>query len=212
MKQAWTRVVPALALTIAAAGCSGNTLGAIGDILNTPIGGSGQAQSGNVTVEIQQVQESQQQIIVNTQDGQQGAVLYDQNTQVVYQNQQYPVTSLEQGDVVNMHVQQVQQGYYTDVIEVQTPVQQRQGGTTTGPASGVLQIEGTIGQVNASQAWFTLNMTQGGTVTITIPSTASSAARARLSDYRAGDYVRVEVRQTGSDTATLVQWGWENYP
>ncbi len=211
MKHGLTRMVPVLGLTVAAAACSGNTLGAIGDILNTPIGG-GQAQSGTVTVEIQAVQQSQQQIVVNTQDGQQGAVLYDQNTQVTYQNQQYPVTSLEQGDIVAMHVQQVDQGYYTDAIQVQTPVQERQGNTGGTTQPDVIQIEGTIGQVSAAQGQFTLNMTQGGTVTITIPGTASAATRARLDDYRAGDYVRVEVRQTGNDTATLVQWGWENYP
>jgi translation initiation factor IF-1 len=153
------------------------------------------------------VRETRQEIIVRTQDGQRGPVLYDQSTQVVYQNQQYPVQALERGDIVDMRVHQVQQGYYTDRIEVRTPVQDRTGGTATGPAPDVYRVEGTLGAIDAASGVFALHMTQGGTVEVTIPA-AMTDARARLAQHQPGDYVRVEVRPVAQQRAELVRFGW----
>ena len=201
------RALPVMALALATGACGG---GGLGDILGGVLGGAGggQAQSGTVTVEVREVRAQQQQIIVTTQDGQQGPILYDANTQVIYNNQNYPVQALEYGDIVDMRVQQVQQGYYTDLIQVRTSVQERQGtgGQTT--ASDVHRVEGTIAQIDLSQNMFTLNMTQGGTLPVYLPSNASSTMRERLRDYRTGDYVRVEVRAVNQQTAQLVRWGW----
>jgi hypothetical protein len=201
------RRIPILALSLVTAGCAGGGLGGLGDILTGgPAGGQGGG--GTLTAEVQEVRTQQQQIIVRTQSGEQGPVLYDQNTQVVYQNQQYPVTALERGDVVEMRIQEIQQGYYTDLIQVVQSVQERQGGTQGGTPAGVHRIEGTIGQIDLSRNMFTLNMTQGGTLPIYLPSNASTADRERLRDYRSGDYVRVEVRAIDEQTGELVRWGW----
>lgn len=202
----WKYMGSALALALATTACSG---GGLADVLGGVLGGDGgQAQSGTATVEIQEVREQQQQIVVRTQDGQTGAVLYDANTQVVYNNERYPVRALEYGDVVDMRVQQVREGYYTDLIEVRTPVQERQGGTRSSPAPDVYRVEGTIGQVDVSRSMFTLNMTQGGTVSVFLPSNATTEMRDRLRAYQAGDYVRVEIRPTDQQSAQLVRWGW----
>lgn len=197
-----------VALALGLGGCAGglDALGGVlGDILTGP-GADGQA--GVVTVEVQEVRERQQQIIIRTQDGQQGPVLYDQNTQVVYQNQQYPVASLERGDVVDMRVHEVQQGYYTDMIQVRTPVQERTGTTGTTPQQDIYRIEGTIGAIDTGGSQFTLNMTQGGAVQVVLPSGASAADRERLRQHRVGDYVRVEVRPLDQQRAELVRFGW----
>ena len=203
------KVAPALALALATGGCSG---GGLADVLGGVLGGGGgaggQAQSGTVTVEVQEVRQQQQQIIIRTQDGKSGPVLYDANTQVVYNNENYPVQALELGDVVDMRVQQVQQGYYTDLIQVRTPVQERQGGTRRSAAPDVYRVEGTIGQIDLSRNMFTLNMTQGGTVPVYLPSNATTTMRERLREYRAGDYVRVEMRALDQQSGELVRWGW----
>lgn len=203
------RTIPILAFALAAAGCGGGGLGALGDILGGA-GGTGQPQSGTLTAEVQEVRTQQQQIIVRTQEGQQGGVLFDQNTQVIYQNERYEVTALEYGDVVEMRIQEVQQGLYTDLIQVVQSVQERRGTTgstgTTG-ASDVYRIEGTIDQIDLSRWMFTLDMTQGGTLPIYLED-ATAAERDRLRDYRSGDYVRVEVRPIDEQTAELVRWGW----
>lgn len=200
------RVVP-LATLVAVGGCGGGLGGALGDIL---LGGAGSpaGQEGVVTVEVQQVRQAQSDIVVRTQDGQQGSILYDRNTQVVYQNQEYPVTALERGDVVDMRVQQVQQGYYADLIQVRTPVQERQGTSGTAPAQDIYRLEGTIGTIDVSRSMFELNMTQGGTLQVEIPANAPAATHERLREYRTGDYVRVEVRPLDQQRAQLVRFGW----
>lgn len=200
------RVVP-LAALVAVGGCGGGLGGALGDIL---LGGAGSpaGQEGVVTVEVQQVRQAQSDIVVRTQDGQQGSILYDRNTQVVYQNQEYPVTALERGDVVDMRVQQVQQGYYADLIQVRTPVQERQGTSGTAPAQDIYRLEGTIGTIDVSRSMFELNMTQGGTLQVEIPANAPAATHERLREYRTGDYVRVEVRPLDQQRAQLVRFGW----
>lgn len=200
------RRIPLLALAVTATACSGGSLGDI--LLGSPSGGGGSG-SGTVTVEVQEVRSTQQQIIVRTQEGRQGPVLYDQNTQVIYQNERYAVENLERGDVVDMRVQEVQQGYYTDLIQVRTPVQERQGGTAGGGGdTGVYAVEGTIGQIDLNRWTFTLNMTQGGAVAVHLPDDASSSDRDRLRQYRSGDYVRVEVRPLDQENAELVRFGW----
>lgn len=199
-------LTPVVALSIAVAACSGSGLGDI--LAGTMGGGADQGQGGTVTVEVRQVDERQQQILVLTQDGQEGPILYDANTQVVYNNEQYPVRALERGDVVDMRVQQVRSGYYTDLIQVRTPVQDRQGGYRGSPEPDVYRVEGTVGQVNTQTWMFTLNMTQGGTVSVHLPSNAPAAARDRVQQLVPGDYVRVEVRPLDQTRAELVRFGW----
>lgn len=198
----WAHTAPLAALLVAT-GCAGG-LGALGDILAAP---GPEGQEGVVTVEVQEVRQASQEIMIRTQEGQQGPVLYDQNTQVVYQDQQYPVTALERGDIVDMRIQQVQQGYYTDLIQVRTPVQERQTGTDTPTASDVYRVEGTLGTIDTQTWTFDLNMTQGGTVQVVVPAGAADA-RERLRQHRPGDYVRVEIRPIDQQRAELVRFGW----
>jgi hypothetical protein len=198
----WIRLTPVATLLVAT-GCAGG-LEALGDILAAPGAGG---QEGVITVEVQEVRQPSQEIIVRTQQGQQGPVLYDQNTQVVFQNQQYPVTALERGDVVDMRIQEIQQGYYTDLIQVRTPVQDRQAGTGAPTAPDVYRVEGTLGAIDIQNWTFQLNMTQGGTVQVVVPAAATDA-RERLRQHQAGDYVRVEIRPLDQQRAELVRFGW----
>lgn len=192
-----------LVIAAAVGGCAGG-LGALGDILGAP-GPDGQP--AVATVEIQEVRQARQELIVRTQDGQRGPILYDQNTQVVYQDQQYPVTALERGDIVDARVHQIDQGYYTDLIQVRTSVQERTAGAAPSPQPDVYRVEGTLGAIDAASGTFTLNMTQGGAVQVVVPA-AATAARDRLRDHQTGDYVRVEVRPIDQQRAELVRFGW----
>lgn len=196
-------------MALATAGCSGGALGDLGEILTGGPAAGGEAQSGTVTVEVQEVDEAQQQILVRTEEGQEGPILFDQNTQVVYQGEQYPVRALERGDIVDMRVRQVQQGYYTDLIEVRQPVQEREGGYRDSPEPDVYRVEGTIDAIDLGRTMFTLNMTQGGTLPVHLPSNASAQDRDQLRQYQPGDYVRVEVRPIDEQNAELVRWGWD---
>lgn len=87
------------------AGCS--NMGSIGNILGSVLGGMG-GQQQQIEAEITQVDPSSGRIYVRTRDGQTGAIRVDSQTQVVYNNQRYPVTALERGDIVRIQLQQTQ--------------------------------------------------------------------------------------------------------
>jgi hypothetical protein len=104
-------------------------LGSLGDILGA-IGGPGstQQQQAQLQAEVQQVDANGQRIYVRTQQGQSGAVRFDNQTVVVYRQQQYPVTALERGDIVVMQLHEISQNeLYASRIEVTQSVQERTG-------------------------------------------------------------------------------------
>ncbi|HEU4880771.1 MAG TPA: hypothetical protein VFT45_00960 [Longimicrobium sp.] len=189
-------------------GCAGTNLGALGDILGGAMGGQGAGQNGQVVVEVQAVDTRQQVIQVRTQDGQQGNVRFDQNTVVSYQNQQYPVTALERGDVVAMQLQQGQQGEtYVSQIVVQQSVQERTGQSTGGVSgSGQMQqIYGRVGQIDQARGMFQLQ-TQQGTFVVSLPYNPGAATADYFNRLRTGDNVRLEGTVTGSGRIELYRF------
>src|SRR4051812_24976039 len=104
-------------------------LGGLGNVLGGVLGPA--AGSGNSTVQgtVRGIDTQRGLLQITTTNGQTGNVYFDNRTQVVYQQQQYPVTALEQGDQVQVQIQQDQQGnYYTNYILVTRSVQEANGG------------------------------------------------------------------------------------
>lgn len=101
-----THILALGAAMLVASGCS--NLGSIGNVLGSVLGGQQGARQQQIDAEIQQVDANGGRLYVRTQDGQQGTIRVDSRTQVVYNNQQYPVTALERGDVVRIQLQQTQ--------------------------------------------------------------------------------------------------------
>jgi hypothetical protein len=217
MKRHSIRQLVAMSFTaVALSGCAGTNLGALGDILGGAMGGMGGAgqQQGQLVVEVQGVDTRQQVIAVRTQQGQQGNVIFDQNTVVVYQNQQYPVTALERGDVVAMQVQQTQQGApYASRIDVQQSVQERTGqtsgngtyGGTSGGMGQLQQLYGRVGQVDYNRGMFQLQ-TQQGTVVVQMPYDPGPATNDYFRRLRTGDTVRMEGTFTGNGRVELYRF------
>ena len=212
MKRHSIRQVVAMGFTVMAlSGCAGTNLGALGDILGGAMGGMGGAggqQQGQLVVEVQGVDTRQQVIAVRTQQGQQGNVLFDQNTIVTYQNQQYPVTALERGDVVAMQVQQTQQGApYASRIDVQQSVQERTGQTTggVGGTGQMQQMYGRVGQVDYNRGMFQLQ-TQQGTVVVQMPYNPGPATNDYFRRLRTGDTVRLEGTYIGNGRVELYRF------
>lgn len=210
MKQALARrVVVLVALLVAAPGCAG---GGLGEVLGGVLGGGGGAggQSGELVAEIQAVDPSRQAIQVRTQDGRTGTVRYTQQTQVVYRQQQYPVTALERGDVVTMRLAQDQGGTtYTDYILVQQSVQERTGQSTGGgqvSGTGVQRVDGTVTAVNQSQGAFQLRLRSGALLTVTLPYNPAAAERQRFQQLREDQYVSVEGRLLSQDRLELIRF------
>ena len=167
---------------IALGGCAqAGTLGDIlGGVMNAPAG----AQTASGT--IQSVDTRNQQIHLRTTDNQSVAISYDNRTQVVYQNQTYPVTALEPGDQVNLSVTTVQNGYYTERIEVTRSATQNTGGAN----GDVRELQGTVRQVDLANGAFTIGTSNQGVLTVTLPYNPRSSDLDRFRNLRSGDYVR----------------------
>jgi ribosomal protein S1 len=199
------RTLAVAALAATGAGCS--QLGPIGDILGGVLSPSGQQGNGAVNGEIRYVDTRSQQVGLRTDDGRSGDVRFDDRTRVIYQQREYPVTALEQGDYVSMRVQQTQQGeLYTDQIYVQRNARD-QTGSTGGydPYGSGSTVQGSVTAVDSNRGWFELR-SQYGTMLVTLPYAPSAADRDRFARLRTGDSVRAQVRQVSDTRYELVRF------
>ena len=181
------RTGAALVLLLTASACSG--AGNIGEVLGGVLGGAGQTQGSQVSGVVLGIDQSRQQLGIQLQDGQQVALLYDQQTQVVYQNQRYAVTNLERGDRITARIQQTQNGgYYTDLVQVDQSV------STSGGAGGsgnVQSIQGLVRQVDFQNGLFSLDVSGYGTLIVALPYNVSRADQNTFQQLRQGDRVRL---------------------
>lgn len=195
-------VVAASVLTVT--GCQ--NLGGLGNVLGGVLNPGGQQQQGGeVYGEVRAIDTQRQVLQIQTNNGQVGNVYFDNRTKVVYQQREYPVTALEQGDQIGLRVQQTQQGAaYTDYIFVTQSVQERggQGGGDGGYGTGMTVLEGRVGAVDYNRGEFQLS-TNRGTVVVYMRYGASAADADRLRRLRNGDYVRVEGRLTSNSRFEL---------
>ena len=165
--------------------CSNNSN--LGDILGGVLGGGGGG--SQVTGSIAGVNTRLQQIGLQQSNGQTVTLSYDNNTQVVYQNQNYPVTSLEYGDQVTARVSNSNNsssGYYTDLIQVNQSVSTN-GGTT----GNVQAFEGTVRAIDRTNGYFSISSNNYGTLTVSMPYNPRSTDLNRFNSLRTGDFVRI---------------------
>lgn len=161
--------------------CSGG-LGALGSVL----GGGGEAQTGQLSGTVHSVNTGSQQLVIQQSNGERVAVSYDNQTRVVYQNQNYPVPNLEYGDRVTANVRATQNGsYYTDYVQVDQSV------SDVGGATGNLHtIQGSVRHVDSRNGWFTVDAGSYGTLTVSLPVNPRSSDLVRFQNLRSQDFVR----------------------
>jgi hypothetical protein len=162
--------------------------GGLGSILGSVLGGGmGGGQGSQVSGYVQGVDTRSQQLYLQQPSGQTVTLVFDNNTQVVYNNQRYPVTSLERGDEVTARVQSSNNGaYYTDLVQVDRSV----SGSTGGSTANVQSIQGTVRQVDYNNGLFTLDAQNGYRLTVQLSSNISRSDLDRFRNLRAGDYAR----------------------
>jgi hypothetical protein len=188
-----TAAVSSILITLAA--CS--QLGGLGSVL----GGAGQPQTGQVSGVVQGIDARNQQIVLQTTNGQQVALLFDQQTQVTYQNRNYAVTNLERGDRITARIQQTQNGgYYTDLVQVDQSVQTSNGDVYNTPSrvngaggygSGTVQtLQGTVRQIDQRNGSFALDIGNYNTLTVSLPYNPTQSDLNRFQSLRVGDAVR----------------------
>lgn len=177
---------------VAFTACSG--AGNLGNILGGVLGGSGtgQGNQNQVSGTVLGIDTRSQQIAIQTSNGQQVNLSFDNQTQVVYQNQSYSVTNLERGDQVTARIQQSNNGgYYTDLVQVDQSASNG-GGTYGGGASGNVQaIQGTVQQVDLQNGLFSLNTNQYGQIIVALAYNVSRTDQNRFQNLRRGDNVRL---------------------
>ena len=185
-------------------GCAGG--GTLGNVLGGVLGGGaagGGGGQGEVLVEIQAVDPRQQAIQVRTEQGETGAVLFDQNTVVIYREQQYPVTALERGDIALLQLQQVDQNrLYTPRVDVQQSVQERTGQSSGGDAAQTGSYSGEVGLIDHDRGSFELR-TEQGIYTVLLPQNATPEMTERFHGLRTGAAVSVEGRRVEADGIVL---------
>ncbi len=192
----------ATAAIIAFAGaCAGNSLG---NVLGSVLGGGSQgSQSGQLSGTIRGVDTRSRQIAIQQSNGQTVPVYYDNQTQVVYQNQSYPPTSLENGDRVTARIQANGNNYYTDYVQVDQSV----SGSGSGSASNVQLLQGTVRQVDTRNGWFTVDLNNyNNTLTVTVPYNLNSNDINRFRSLRNGDFVRFYGQYTSNSQVQLRQF------
>lgn len=191
------------ACTLTVGACAGG-LGPLGDILGGMGGASPQGGSGTVVGEVQSVDTRARTIEIVTEQGQRGAVAYDERTVVYYQNQQYEVTALERGDIVALNVQPAGQSYYASTIEVRQSVQERGG---SGGVSGRGQAyDGTVGGIDRSRGLFELREQNGRTWVVEMPYSPSREDRYVFERLRSGERVRFEGEVIGNGRIELLRF------
>jgi hypothetical protein len=169
-------------MIVSTGACAGSQLG---NVLGSVLGGAG-AGGNQLSGTIRGVDQRSQQISIQTSNGQTVPVYYDNQTQVVYQNQNYPPTSLEYGDMVTARIQANGNNYYTDYIQVDQSV----NGSGNVGSGNVQLLQGTVRQIDRRNGVFTVDVGNYNTITVTLPYNVSSTDVNRFNNLRSGDVVR----------------------
>jgi hypothetical protein len=192
------RLSAATLLVAFAGACAGNSLG---NILGSVMGGGSQ-QSGQLSGTIRGVDSRSQQISIQQSNGQTIPVYYDNQTQVVYQNQNYSPTALENGDRVTARIQANGNNYYTDYVQVDQSV----NGTGGSNSSNVQLLQGTVRQIDLRNGWFSVDTNGYNTLTVTVPYNLNSNDINRFRALRSGDFVRFYGQYTSNSQVQLRQF------
>ena len=177
-----------LGLLAALSACS--NAGTLGNVLGSVLGGAGGtggAQANQVSGLVQGVDTRSQVIAIQQPSGQSVNLLFDNQTRVVYNNQSYAVTSLDRGDQVTARIQSTNNGYYTDLVQVDQPVQGSAGAAATG---NLQTVQGIVRQIDQQNGLFTMDA--GGTrLTVSMPYSPTRSDLSRFQSLRSGDNVRI---------------------
>lgn len=111
-----------LALALVTAPACGSPLLTLGSTLADAAFSSDSAERGQLVAEVVEVDELQRRIRVTTEDGRTGTVIYDQNTVVIRDQQNYTVRTLRPGDLLLIQVERNGDGHlYATRVDVQPP-------------------------------------------------------------------------------------------
>ena len=126
-------------------------------------------------------------------------IRYDDNTRVLSGGREYPVSSLEIGDIVALESGRRDREHSANLIRVQ---QKRRDRDLARSATGVQRIEGTVERVD-SRGEFELRERSGAKVIVLLPPDAPHSVVADVEQLRRGDRVLGEGRYVSRDRFEL---------
>lgn len=145
--------------------------------------------SNEIVGEVQNVDSRGRQIEIRADSGRMVALRYDNNTQVIYRQLNYPVTNLERGDYVAAKIQQDRDGRnYTSTIMVREIAQDR--GYTSRPRLD--RVEGRVEYIDNRRGTFEIRDSRNRLIIVSVPFNAPQSVLDRFNRLRNGDLVRVE--------------------
>jgi len=159
--------------------------------------------SGSEVVgEVQYVDTRAREIEIRTDSGRTSVLRYDDNTQLVYQQRNYPVANLERGDYVAARVQQDRDGrYVTNSITVRESVQDR--GHSGGGRGRLDRAEGRVEYVDSRRGTFEIRDPRNRLIVVSVAFNAPRSVTEQFNRLRNGDYVRIEGRSVNTDRFEL---------
>jgi outer membrane lipoprotein SlyB len=197
MIQRIQRGAAAALMVVSLGACAGNSLGnVLGSVLG---GGAGGAQTSQLSGTIRGVDTRSQQIAIQQSNGQTVGINYDNQTQVVFQNQNYSPTALENGDRVTARIQSNGNTYYTDYVQVDQSVR----GNATGTSSNVQTLQGTVRQIDRTNGLFMVDVYNSGTLTVSLPYNVTANDANVFNRLRSGDVVRFYGTYLGNSRVEL---------
>ena len=157
----------------------------------------------DVVGEVQSIDARAREIEVRTDAGRTAVLRYDDRTQVVYRQRNYPVANLERGDYIAARVQQDRDRRdYTDTITVRESVQDR-GGDRRGPSGRLDRIEGRVEHIDPRRGTFEVRDSRDRLIVVSVPFNAPRQVMDQFNRLREGDNVRIEGRSSGNDRFEL---------
>jgi hypothetical protein len=157
----------------------------------------------DVVGEVQSIDARAREIEVRTDGGRTAVLRYDDRTQVVYRQRNYPVANLERGDYIAARVQQDRDRRdYTDTITVRESVQDR-GGDRRGSSGRLDRIEGRVEHIDPRRGTFELRDSRDRLMVVSVPFNAPRQVMDQFNRLREGDNVRIEGRSSGNDRFEL---------
>ncbi len=158
--------------------------------------------NNDVQGEVQFVDNRNRELEIRSDSGRRSVLRFDNNTQVIYRQRAYPVSSLERGDYVAARVQQDRDGrLLTTSISVSETAQDRGMGASKG--NRLDRTEGRVESIDTRRGTFEIRDQRNRIVVISVTFNAPRAVTDRFNRLRNGDYVRIEGRSVNSDRFDL---------
>jgi predicted RNA-binding protein len=130
----------------------------------------------------------------STEDGRRATpqtIRLEENTQLLYRGREYPLSSLEVGDIVALQVRDRQRGSSTNLLRLEQSSKDRQARQS---GAGSQRIEGTVERIDLDNGAFELRERSGNNVRVSLSPNAHAPVAEQVHRLRRGDQVLAEGR------------------